>query len=212
MNITLSPRIILSGLIILMGLIIAAVPQNTTLPYKVGVEKMLEEIKNGTQFILPDQVADMIIKKDPTLQMIDIRSKDEYEKYHLPNAVNIPLDDVLSEEWKETLDQDVMINVFYSNGNTKANEAWLLTRQLGYNNNYVMLGGLNFWVETIMNPKAPATTSPDDEFAKYDFRKGASNVLGGGSLIENSNIQDAPEAKPPIIKRREKKAVKGGCS
>ena len=60
-------------------------------------------------------------------------------------------------------------NVFYSNGSTRANEVWMITRQLGYKNNYVLLGGLNFWIETISNPEKPRITSPDDEFAKYDF-------------------------------------------
>lgn len=50
----------------------------------------------------------------------------------------------------------------------------MITRQLGHENNYVLQGGLNYWAETIINPHAPRSTSSDDEFAKYDFRKGAS--------------------------------------
>ena len=110
------PRVLLSTVIIIMGLIIAAVPQNTTLPYKLTAAQILDEIKSGTQFIHPDQVAQMIVEKDPTLQLIDIRSQDEYEKFHLPGAINIPIDDILSEDYLDILDQDVKMNVFYSNG------------------------------------------------------------------------------------------------
>ena len=204
------PRILLSTIIIILGLIIAAVPQNTTLPYKLTVGQILDEIKNGTQFIHPDQVAQMIIEKNPSLQLIDIRSQDDYEKFHLPGAINIPIDDILSEDYLDILDQDVKMNVFYSNGNTKSNEAWMLTRQLGYNNIYVLMGGLNYWVETIMNPKVPSSTLPDDEIAKYDFRKGAGSALGGGA-VPNENAASTPAAPAPIIKKAKKKAVKGGC-
>ena len=62
----------------------------------------------------------------------------------------------------------------------------MLTRQLGYRNNYVLQGGLHYWVETIMNPTPPEPTSPSEEMAKYDFRKGAGMALGGGAAVEAS--------------------------
>jgi rhodanese-related sulfurtransferase len=151
----------------------------------------------------------MLVSRDPSLVLIDVRSQDEYDKFHLPGAINIPLASMLEEQWKDYLHQDLRYNVFYSNGTVKSNEAWMLTRQLGYKNNYVLQGGLNYWVETIMNPTAPPSTSPDEEIAKYDFRKGASQALGGGAVIESSS-QPAPDL-PAIAPRPKKKKVEGGC-
>lgn len=203
-------RLKLAMALIPLGVIIAAVPENTTRPYKLTAPQLLEEVKEGIQFVSPDQVADMLIQKDPSLQLIDVRDKDSYDKFHLPGAINIPLADILSPDYEDYLFQDVKMNVFYSNGSTTANEAWMITRQLGYLNNYVLQGGLNYYAETIMNPQKPASTSPDDEFAKYDFRKGASAALGGGTL--NTVTEDAPSApKPPIKKKGSKKRVAGGC-
>ncbi|MCU4163278.1 rhodanese-like domain-containing protein [Carboxylicivirga caseinilyticus] len=203
-------RIKLALAIIPLGIIIAAVPENTTKPYKLTAGQMLEEVKEGIQFVTTDQVADMIIQKDPSLQLIDVRDQDSYDKFHLPGAINIPLADLLSPENEDYLNQDVKMNVFYSNGSTSANEAWMITRQLGYLNNYVMQGGLNYYAETIMNPQKPASTSPDDEFARYDFRKGASAALGGGNL--SAATEDAPVAPKPVIKKAgKKKRVAGGC-
>ena len=48
-----------------MGLIIAAVPQNKTNPYKLTAAELLNEVNTRTQFVTPDVVADMIVKKDP---------------------------------------------------------------------------------------------------------------------------------------------------
>lgn len=46
-------------------------------------------------------------------------------------------------------------------------------------------------------------------FAKYDFRKGASAALGGGSLSMSSSSSSS--AKPKIATRPKKKRAAGGC-
>jgi rhodanese-related sulfurtransferase len=205
-------RIKLAIALIPLGIIIAAVPENTTKQYKLTANQLLNEVKEGIQFVTTDQVADMLVQKDPSLQLIDVRGSDEFDKFHLPGAINIPLTNLLAAEWEEMLNQDVKMNVFYSNGNTQSNEAWMITRQLGYVNNYVLQGGLNHWAETIMKPEAPAQTSPDDELAKYDFRMGASQALGGGSVVstESSGAKTAAPA-PGIQKTAKKKKAAGGC-
>lgn len=203
-------RLILASVLIPLGIIIAAVPENTTTPFKLTAEELLEEVREGTQFVSSDEIADLLVQKDPSLQLIDVRSQAEFEKYSLPGSINIPISDLLSEEWSDYLDQGVKMNVFYSNGNLKANEAWMITRQLGYENNYALQGGLNYWAETILNPQAPKSVLADDEIAKYDFRKGASAALGGGSMVAiGSDAKSTP--KPKIKKRKKKKKVAGGC-
>ena len=205
-------RIILAAAIVPLGLIIAAVPENTTKPYKLTAEQLLEEVKSGTQFMQSDEIANMVIAKDPTLQLIDVRTADEFEKFSLPGAINIPLVDILNPEWEETINQDVKINVFYSNGTNDANEAWMITRQLGYQNNYVLQGGVNYWAETIMNPQVPPSTSPNEEMAKYDLRKGAGMALGGAAeTTQPATAAAGGGAKPPIQKKDKKKKVQGGC-
>jgi sulfur-carrier protein adenylyltransferase/sulfurtransferase len=208
----MNPRLYLALFIIPLGMIIAAVPQNKTHPYKLSAAQMLTEATGNSQFLSPDEVADMIVQKDPKLQLIDVRTPDEFMKFSLPGAVNVPLADLLSDDFKDVLDQDIKMNVFYSNGSLQANEAWMITTQLGYKNNYVLQGGLNYWAQTIMNPSAPASTSPDEEIAKYDFRKGASAALGGGAA-ENSPAggSDLKVPAKPIIKKDTKKKVQGGC-
>ena len=46
-------RLILAAILIPLGLIIAAVPENTTKPYKLTAGQLLEEVQSGTQFIHP---------------------------------------------------------------------------------------------------------------------------------------------------------------
>lgn len=208
----MNARLILATAVIPLGLIIAAVPENTTKPYRLTAEQLLEEVKSGTQYLQPEEVADLVILKDPTLQLIDIRPVDEFEKFSLPGAINIPLVDILSPEWEETINQDVKMNVFYSNGTNDANQAWMITRQLGYQNNYVLQGGVNYWAESIMNPEVPPTTSPNEEFAKYDLRKGAGMALGGAAeTMQPAAAANTGASKPPIQKKQTKRKVAGGC-
>jgi len=206
----MNARTILAAAIIPLGLIIAAVPQNTTKPYKLTAGQLLEEITSRTQFITPDVVADMLISKDPSIRLIDVRAQDEFEKFSLPGAINIPISDILSDEWTDILNQDIKMNIFYSNGTVTANEAWLITRQLGYLNNWVLEGGLNYWFDNILNPQAPGSTSPSEEFAKYDFRKSASMALGGGGVAPAEGSAP-PASMPAVIPKAAKKKVAGGC-
>ncbi len=208
----MKPRNLLALFIIPMGLIIAAVPQNKTNPYKLSADELLTEVNSRTRFITPETVADMLVKKDPSLRLIDVRSQDEFEKFSLPGAVNIPVSDLLSPLYRDVLEQNTKMNVFYSNSTLTANEAWMITRQLGYENNFVLEGGLNYWFDTILNPQKPSSTSSDEEFAKYDFRKSAGQALGGGGLtLQAATDQPSSSAKPAIKPSGKKKKAAGGC-
>ncbi len=212
----MNTRVILSIVLVSLGFIIAAIPKNTTQPYKLTAEQMLQEIQSGKQFISTDEIAQYLIEKNPTIQLIDVRSQDEFEKNGLPDAINIPLSSLLLPASRETFDQPEKISIFYSNGNSQALEAWMLTRQLGIENVYVMQGGINYWIETIINPSAPLITNADDEIAKYDFRKGAGMQLGGAAPAAAVQAQsgasgNSPKAPAPGGKKK-KKGVSGGCS
>lgn len=199
------------GIMLLLGLVIAMVPENTTKPYKLTAEQMLHSVNTGSHQIHPDYLAEWLINKDPSIQLVDVRSPDEFEKYHLPKAINVPLADILNPKYRDVWDQGVKFNVLYSNGSTASNEAWMILRQLGFPNLGVLMGGLNYWTETIMNPQAPPTTSPNDEIAKYEFRKGASQALGGGAVTAKTASTDTEIQKPKIVPRKAKKAPQGGC-
>jgi rhodanese-related sulfurtransferase len=209
MNIKINTRILVSVILIGLGLIIAAVPQNRTHPFKLTAEQLLEEANTKVKYFSPDEVADMIVQKEPDFRLIDVRSKDEYDKFHLPGAINIPRTDILNKEYKDILDQDLNRNILYSNATVEANEAWMILRQMGYQNNYILTGGLNYWAETIMNPVKPASTSPDEEIAKYQFRMGANQALGGAKTEETS--ESSITFEKPLIKRPAKKKAAGGC-
>lgn len=206
----MKPLKLLALFVIPLGIIIAAVPPDRVKHFRLTADELLQEAGAGVQFISPDVVADMLVQKDPSLRLIDVRTPEEFDAYHMEGAVNIPLSSLLSDEYADILNQEAYMNVLYSNGSVYANQAWMITRQLGYENNFVLEGGLNYWFGNILSPEAPSQTSPNEEFAKYDFRKSAAAALGGGSIVAAEGDAPAVKAvKPPVTSKAKKKA--SGC-
>lgn len=201
----------LALIVIPLGIIIAAVPADRVKHFQLTADELLQEAGAGVQFISPDVVADMLVQKDPSLRLIDVRTPEEFDAYSMPGSINIPLSNLLADEYTDILHQDAYMNVFYSNGSVYANQAWMITRQLGYENNFVMEGGLNYWFGNILSPEAPSVTSPNEEFAKYDFRRSAAAALGGGGVVSTESAPPAVQAVRPPVTAKAKKKPAGGC-
>ncbi len=204
----MNTRVILTIIIISLGSIAAILPKKKTSSIKLDARELHKEITLGTYRVSTDELADRLINEDPSIQLIDVRSPEEYESFHLPGAINIPLDSILTEKWMPYVDQISNMNIFYSNGTTLSSEAVILTKQLGIRNNYVLSGGLNAWFSTIINPERPDPGAPRELWDQYDTRMAARQYfMGGGSI----NQESAAPALPPVP-RRKKTRVQGGCS
>lgn len=203
-------RIYIILAVILIGLAGGLLLLSENIPTKeIPPDLLLKEIHDPARYISVDQVADRLIKEDPSLMLVDVRPSEEVKSYTLPGSLSIPLSDLLKPEWQDYLDQDAMDVVFFSNGDVFADQAWVFCKRKGYNNIYVLSGGLNSWFETIMQPTPPDDTAPSEAFDRYAFRRGAAMFFSGGSM-ETGNT--ATEAKPVILNKRKKKtAAEGGC-
>ncbi|NOX87095.1 MAG: rhodanese-like domain-containing protein [Chlorobi bacterium] len=174
---------------------------------QIKPEDLLYEIIQPTRYVTTDQIARIIIEKDPTLELVDVRDAKSYDQFALPNAINIPTDSLLSPNYQDYFGIPGMKVVFYSNDDILADQAWVLTRRMGINETYVMKGGLNHWIETIIQPKEPPEDAPYTAFEQYQFRKGAQMYFTGAKVDNTSQ-----KKKKVIVKRRKKEtAVAGGC-
>lgn len=80
--------------------------------------------------------------------ILDVRTREEYEEKHLPEAVNIPNESIGSEEISELPDKDQLIFVYCRSGN-RSKQASEKLADLGYTN-IVEFGGINDWTgETV---------------------------------------------------------------
>ncbi len=176
-------------------------------PEQIEPEQLLKEIVQPTRYVTTDQVAKMIIQGDPSLMLIDVRNEGDYDYYSLPNSINIPVDSLLKEDNQSYLGIPGIKVVFVSDDGIKADQMWVLTKRLGYGSTYVMEGGLNKWMQTIIEPPVPDGNDPSSAFEMYSFRKGAQLFFTGGTgdEVESSKVNVE-------VRRREKTSVAaGGC-
>jgi len=176
-------------------------------PSQIEPTQLLFELIQPTRYVTTDQVAKMIIQNDPSLELIDVRSTKEFEAFSLPKAVNVPLDSLVSKNSLYNLGIPGTKVVFISNDDISADQAWILTKRLGYKSTYVMKGGLNRWMETIIDPKKPTETESATEFATYAFRRGA-QLYFTGAKTENT---DAPKVKVEVQRKKKSGGAAGGC-
>ncbi|RLD47088.1 MAG: hypothetical protein DRI86_01350 [Bacteroidetes bacterium] len=175
---------------------------------KVQPCDLIDIISQTNKYVTTDELARKMMSDDPTIMLIDLRTKTEFDKYSLSGAINIPLENLADKQYKEVLDQDVRTIILYSNSSDLAVKAWMLTSRLTYKNIYILKGGLNRWVETILKPKEPKETALRTEFEMYSFRKAASYYFGGGSTVGETVIKKKTSLP---IKRKKKSAAGGGC-
>jgi rhodanese-related sulfurtransferase len=173
---------------------------------QIKPEELLWEIIQPTRYVTTDQVARMLIAKDPTLELVDVRDAGSYQKFSLPNAVNVPFSDILKPENQDYFGLPGVKVVFYSNDDIKADEAWVITKRMGYKDTYVLKGGLNEWIETIIQPKEPSDDAPYAEFELYHFRKGA-QMFFTGAKVESS----AKKTEVKVKRRKKATVAAGGC-
>jgi rhodanese-related sulfurtransferase len=199
---------ILAAILILLSAGLVLLPKYEK---NVGIkpEQFLLNVMSPERYLSTDQLADRLIKQDPTLLLIDVRDKKEFDAFSLQGAINIPLNKVLSTEFEAYLNQDTFDVILYSNDNYFANQAWYLCNRMEYKNIYVLKGGLNEWFSTILNPQLPKETDPKQAFIEYDFRKAAAMYFGVGN---NTNTTTIARPKKVIkLTKKKKKVAEGGC-
>ncbi len=195
------------SIVLLLGIGVLILPERSY-EEEISADKILAEITDGTRFYSTDDVATMIIDQDPSFILVDVRSMYDFVDFGLPGAINIPFDEMLLPDWDDYFGQNAQKLIFYSNGSVLAEKAWLLAQRLGYDNTYIMKGGLNCWIEDIIRPTPPPETASEERFNQYQFRLGASRYFGGGG----EDVQTEIQGEPVIFQRKQKKTVvEGGC-
>jgi rhodanese-related sulfurtransferase len=170
-------------------------------------EQLMWDISQPTRYVTTDEVAKMIIEKDPLFQLVDVRPDYDYEYFKLPGAYNIPIDSLLTETADIILDTEDINTIFYSDDDLKSDQAWVIAKRLGYNNVYVLKGGLNCWIKTIIQPTPPSETEPITAFELYEFRKGASMYFTGADI----SVDDDSKQTLNVSRRKKETVAEGGC-
>lgn len=75
--------------------------------------------------------------------ILDVRTPEEFTAGHIPNAINIPNEDIATDPIPELPDQDQLIFIYCRSGNRSKQASGKLAA-MGYTN-IVEFGGINSW-------------------------------------------------------------------
>ncbi|TRX54866.1 rhodanese-like domain-containing protein [Fulvivirga sp. M361] len=203
----MNTRLTLSTIILALGTVAAMLPGKENDSVMLNERQVLQEMLLDANYFSVDELAHLLISGDPSIQLIDIRPAADF-KEPIRGAINVPFDSIFTDNFAYLFDQGVMKNILYSDDDHTAAQLWMITTQLGYQNNYLLKGGLTEWKSSILDPKYPESTAPKEAFDLYQRRAAASQYFTGARALPPTDL-----FKPlSPIKRKKKKKVEGGCS
>ena len=120
------------------------------------------------------ELAFRLLERDNTIQVIDVRNKEEYNKFSLPGAINIPLDEITGKVSNETIKKSYKKLIFCDDDGSNSLKAAAFAKIIGNTNTMVLKGGMNEFVNTFTRIQPTDSSSikyPED--ANYIFRSTA---------------------------------------
>lgn len=150
-----------------------------------------------------DKLAYELINNYYNFNLIDVRSKEEFEKSHIPTAINIPLEQLDNLEYRPLFRQRIKTNVFYGASINQASRACLLARFHGDNNGLALKENMDEF-HNLFYAQPPLGDNPTkQELILKLFREDAARQL--------DEIEAALSAMSKPVEKKER-VVQGGCS
>lgn len=150
-----------------------------------------------------DKLAYELVHNYYAVNLIDVRPKEEFEAYHLPLAINIPLDEMMDRQWRNYFTQNQRTNIFYADVDTTAKKACLMARYIGDAENQILKESTNEFRAMFFGMEEPGETAIKQERDIYRFRsKAARDMQALKEKLKNIN--------EPV--KREVRRIQGGCS
>jgi rhodanese-related sulfurtransferase len=204
-------RLTIASIIIVLILVIGLITIKwNELRFSRSIGQSITMVKAAQDIISPEDVATIAKSGDNDYFLLDLRSPVDYQKSHIGNAFNIPIQKILENEnlhKLRNLAKKSVTVIIYGEDQLKANSAWVLLKQLGFDNIKVMRGGYDYFssAERIQNLQAMPGNLVEEP--KYDF-KAVQDSLSAGSPAENNTVTGEPVQ---LIKRNKKSKAEGGC-
>ncbi len=152
--------------------------------------------------ICSDELAFRIMDNEPTYHIVDIRSHSEYSQFALPHSDNIAMLNFFGKEWNGLLSQRHTRKVIIGDNEMQERAAYLLLRELGYENLVVLEGGLPEFRSMIFDPSKVIQTGSRWDGDVNTFHQQAHTEIG--KMIADAKNKPVGEKKP-------EKKIKGGC-
>lgn len=151
---------------------------------RVDVAELARAVEHEDDHVSALELAEWIRDRRPGLRVVDIRSSNDFEAFHVPTAERIPLGELTKTPFRR--DETI---VLYSEGGTHAAQGWFFLRALGHTRVYFLRGGLYEWLDEVVNPSMPATAS-DSARKAFSRVSDLSRYFGGAPRVGVSPLTD----------------------
>lgn len=202
----MNPREKLCVVLLSFGLILAFLPLSSNRSFTATPRKVLTEATGNDSYLSADQVAKIVVSEDNTVQLIDLRSPEEFNSFNIPGALNAPYEHFLDKDPDRILNNGKSKYILYSNGDLYSNYAFVIASGLKYKNVYVLKGGLNEWFKTVMNSTFSGERISARENSLFETRLRARKIF-----TEINSLPDSLKQKYFESKRLAAKKLDGGC-
>ena len=144
------------------------------------------DIEANRDHISAPELAERIMRQDPTLRIFDLRPRAEYDALHVPTATHATLDDLS----RARFDRAATI-VVYSEGSAHAAQAWVLLRLRGVRSVYFLREGIYEWIARVREPRLAVDATPAER-AEFERAVPLSRFFGGMALtsVPRSEVPD----------------------
>ena len=119
----------------LVVLIILALPGSKS--FRLSGEMILDQIGQNTHIISVQRFKELKIGVQE-VQLVDLRGTDEFNTGHLPEAINMPVESLSIADIHRFFKGQDADCVLYSDATYLANKHWVLFRQMGIENIFVL--------------------------------------------------------------------------
>ena len=193
---------------VLLSLFVGVVLIFTPFQKITGINELAKDELNASvlsnqHFVHPDEVAFKLLNDYHPMVLVDVRSSNDAAQFSLPGSVNIPLGSINQRRWNNILNDQENKVVLYSNGTTEAQQAWIIAKRLGYENIFVLKGGLNGFFETLQTTVPPGLKM-EVAFTNR-FRQKAIRAF------KEQELTTAKDKTPQVVDEPVVTATRGGC-
>lgn len=196
----------LSIVLLSLGIMLALLPLTGSRSFTAKPQKLLSETLDDNSWFTVDQVARYVASEDTSVQLIDLRPAEEFNRLNIPGSVNIPYEQFIEIAPGTIAGVGSKKYILYSNGDYDANNAYVIAKGLKIKNIYVMKGGLNEWFNTVMNSRFTGERISARENALYENRRRAGNMF-----TEINSLPDSLKKRYYETRHIAAKKLDGGC-
>ena len=202
----MNKRVTISTFLVLSAIILALFPGVGKYSFIAERKKLANELFAEDRYISVDRIADYVVSEDPSVQLIDLRSKEEYLSFNIPGSLNVPIEEFFKSKPESFLYNKDIDYIFYSNSDIASSTALTLSQGLGYSNTYSMEGGLNEWYNTIMHSVYKGETLTPRKNRLFETRTKARKFF-----TDINSLPDTLRIKYAESRRQAEKDLDGGC-